>query len=179
MFNDIHYYKRCELGLIHSGTDLFESFAFCASTKFSTWPCQEFQVISLNLHFWFLSFILFIDKRPQNFGIDGKPKQSTPPLVDFANCITKGIGLTVCGHVVEVNIFQKFFILKLIIYWFKGSLSLRARSALITEANHWLQKRKIKAFYNIVEEESLAKGVKSMIQVLIWSLFQKILNNLL
>ena len=53
----------------------------------------------------------------------------------------------------------------------KGSLSERARNALIQEANHWLQKRKVKAFYNLAEEESLARGVKSMIQVFVGKYF--------
>ncbi|CAM6031305.1 unnamed protein product, partial [Sphagnum compactum] len=83
--------------------------------------------------------------RPQILVLTGNPP-FRPPLVDFAYCIAKGIGLIVCGHVVS------------------GPISQRVRNSLIQESNFWLLKRKIKGFYNLVEEETLAKGVKSMIQ---------------
>ncbi|CAG2120795.1 unnamed protein product, partial [Medioppia subpectinata] len=83
--------------------------------------------------------------RPQILVLTGKPS-SRPPIVDFANCISKGIGLIVCGHVVE------------------GTMSQRSRNSLIDESNQWLLKRKVKGFYTLVEEESLSKGVKLMIQ---------------
>ena len=34
------------------------------------------------------------------------------------------------------------------------------------ESNNWLLKRNVKAFYNLIEEESLTRGVKAMIQVI-------------
>ena len=37
-----------------------------------------------------------------------------PPLIDFANSISKGIGLIVCGHIVQVN----FNILDLVLIYF-------------------------------------------------------------
>jgi hypothetical protein len=40
--------------------------------------------------------------RPQILVLTGNPP-FRPPLVDFAYCIAKGIGLIVCGHVVSVN----------------------------------------------------------------------------
>jgi hypothetical protein len=40
--------------------------------------------------------------RPQILVLTGNPS-FRPPLVDFAHCIAKGIGLIVCGHVVIVN----------------------------------------------------------------------------
>ncbi|XP_054160523.1 solute carrier family 12 member 1-like [Oppia nitens] len=83
--------------------------------------------------------------RPQILVLTGSPS-SRPPIIDFSNTISKGIGLIICGHVVD------------------GSLSQRARNALIQESNNYLQRRRIKGFYNLVEEESLAKGVDSMIQ---------------
>ncbi|CAG2166633.1 unnamed protein product, partial [Oppiella nova] len=82
--------------------------------------------------------------RPQILVLTGNPI-SRPPLVDFANCISKGIGLLVFGHVID------------------GPISQRARNSLIQKSNQWLINRKVKGFYNLLEEESLAKGVKSMI----------------
>lgn len=46
-----------------------------------------------------------------------------------------------------------------------GPLSQRARNTLSQQATDWLQKRKVKAFYNLAEEESMSRSVRSMIQV--------------
>jgi len=68
-------------------------------------------------------------------------------LIDFAYGITKGIGLLICGHAVQKN------------------LSQRSRNTHIQQANDWLQKRKIKGFYNLSEDDSFARGVRAMLQV--------------
>ena len=46
--------------------------------------------------------------RPQILVLSGTPA-SRPPLIDFANLITKNISLLVCGHVLTVSITRKFF----------------------------------------------------------------------
>ncbi|KAI1301558.1 Solute carrier family 12 member 2 [Halotydeus destructor] len=83
--------------------------------------------------------------RPQALVLTGCPS-TRPALVDFAYSITKGIGMIVCGHAVQ------------------GTLSNRARNAIHAQGNEWLQKRKIKGFFNLVEEETFSRGVRSMFQ---------------
>lgn len=61
--------------------------------------------------------------------------------------ITKGIGMLVCGHAVQ------------------NTLSQRARNTHFQSANDWLHKRKVKGFYNLVEDGSFARGIRSMLQV--------------
>jgi hypothetical protein len=43
----------------------------------------------------------------------------------------------------------------------------KGREKLTQDSNVMLHKRKIKAFYHFVEENSFSRGVKSMIQVII------------
>ena len=53
--------------------------------------------------------------RPQILVLSGTPA-SRPPLIDFANLITKNISLLVCGHVLTVSITRNlisYFYLKI------------------------------------------------------------------
>lgn len=84
--------------------------------------------------------------RPQILVLTGNPS-SRPPLADFAYSICKKLGLMICGHVV------------------KGPFSQRFRVAQTKQAYHWLQKRKMKAFYSLVEEDVFSRGVRSLIQL--------------
>ncbi|GFU03492.1 solute carrier family 12 member 2 [Nephila pilipes] len=71
---------------------------------------------------------------------------SRPQLVDFAGHVTKDIGLQICAHIT------------------KESLDWKSRR-LIQELNSkWLQERKVKAFYSLMEADSLENGVSSLIQ---------------
>ncbi|XP_067137287.1 solute carrier family 12 member 2-like [Centruroides vittatus] len=72
---------------------------------------------------------------------------SRPSLVDFANDLSKHVGLLICGHVIQDHI----------------SHSVRT---LISEFNYkWLNERKVKAFYCHVEDEHISKGIFSLIQI--------------
>ncbi|XP_076339954.1 solute carrier family 12 member 2-like isoform X4 [Tachypleus tridentatus] len=84
--------------------------------------------------------------RPQILLLTGNPN-SRPPLVDFAYSITKKLSLLLCGNI------------------HKDRLSQRARNVLNKQATRWLQERKIKAFYSLVEEESFSHGVRSLVQL--------------
>lgn len=83
--------------------------------------------------------------RPQILVLTGCPS-SRLPLVDFAHHITKKISLLVCGHVAKEN------------------LSQRVRTAYSRQAYQFLHKRKIKAFYSLVENNSFSEGVRCLMQ---------------
>lgn len=71
---------------------------------------------------------------------------SRPSLVDFAYSLSKQVGLMICGHVIQDHI----------------SHSVRS---LLSDFNYkWLNDRKVKTFYCNIENESISKGVSSLIQ---------------
>lgn len=65
-----------------------------------------------------------------------------PPLVDFANLITKKLSLLICGHVVSEP----------------GSLHL---PTLKESTQAWLNDRKVKGFYTVTESNNFEDGAKS------------------
>lgn len=83
--------------------------------------------------------------RPQILAFTG-PVHSRPALIDFGYHITKGLGLLVCGFVS------------------KNTMNHHARNAAMKKAYTWLGGRKVKAFYNLVQDDSLAHGARAMIQ---------------
>ncbi|XP_076332083.1 solute carrier family 12 member 2-like [Tachypleus tridentatus] len=84
--------------------------------------------------------------RPAILALTGNPS-SRPPLVDFAYSITRKVGLLVCGHVL------------------KGPITLPLRKAMIDHNYRWLEKRKTKGFYNVIESSNLTEGTKSLLQL--------------
>nr|CAD7196808.1 unnamed protein product [Timema douglasi] len=70
--------------------------------------------------------------RPQILALTGLPGDR-PPLVDFANLITKGLSLLLCADIV------------------KGNHSQRAHDALTRKAYHWFTKHRVKAFFTLTE----------------------------
>lgn len=82
---------------------------------------------------------------PQVLVLSGCPS-SRPPLIDLANLITKHHSLLIIGDIVE------------------HKLSNRCRNEMINEAQKWLDVRKIKAFYNLVDNVNFENGVRSLIQ---------------
>lgn len=82
---------------------------------------------------------------PQVLVLSGCP-HSRPPLIDLANLITKNHSLLIVGDVVL------------------NKLSYRARTALVNAAQKWLDARKVKAFYNVVDNVDFENGVRSLIQ---------------
>lgn len=82
---------------------------------------------------------------PQVLVLAGCP-HARPPLIDLANLITKNHSLLIVGDVVQHKI------------------SHRARTELVNEAQKWFDARKIKAFYNIVDNVDFEYGVRSLIQ---------------
>ncbi|XP_076305031.1 solute carrier family 12 member 2-like [Tachypleus tridentatus] len=84
--------------------------------------------------------------RPQILVLTGKPT-SRPSLIDFVYSITKKLSLMICGDV------------------HKERLNQRERDHLNREAHQYLQKRKVKAFYSLIEESSFSRGVRSLIQL--------------
>lgn len=83
--------------------------------------------------------------RPQILVLTGSPSNRLP-LVDFTYHITKKISLLVCGHVI------------------KDQLTQRLRTAYSKQAYQFLHKRKIKAFYTLVESESFSQGARCLMQ---------------
>lgn len=82
---------------------------------------------------------------PQVLVLSGCP-HSRPPLIDLANLITKHNSLLIVGDVIP------------------NKLSNRARIALVDDAQKWLDARKVKAFYNVVDNVDFENGVRSLIQ---------------
>ncbi|XP_076054160.1 bumetanide-sensitive sodium-(potassium)-chloride cotransporter-like isoform X1 [Oratosquilla oratoria] len=84
--------------------------------------------------------------RPQMLVLSGSPGVR-PPLLDFAQSITKNISLLICGHVI------------------KGPQTQRVRNALTRRAYNWLEKHKIRAFYSVVEGNTLEEGSRNLFQL--------------
>lgn len=93
---------------------------------------------------------------PQVLVLSGCP-YARPPLIDLANLITKNHSLLIIGDVI------------------KHKLSYRARTELFNEAQKWLDARKVKGFYNVVDNVSFESGVRSLIQT---SGFGKLIPNI-
>lgn len=70
-----------------------------------------------------------------------------PPLVDFAYSLTKNISLLIVGDIIPTKI------------------SHRQRIEVIKEADNWLEARKVKAFYNMMDDIEYEDGVRSLLQV--------------
>ncbi|XP_041980816.1 bumetanide-sensitive sodium-(potassium)-chloride cotransporter [Aricia agestis] len=83
--------------------------------------------------------------RPQILVLTGFPGER-PILTDFAYLITKDSSLLLCGHVIQ------------------NPTSHRTREALTSRAYHWLARRKIKAFYTIVDDTPLKDGASALLQ---------------
>ena len=82
---------------------------------------------------------------PQVLVLAGCP-HSRPPLIDLGHLITKNHSLLIAGDVIQ------------------HKLSARARAELVNEAQKWLDIRKVKAFYNVVDNVDFENGVRSLIQ---------------
>merc|ERR1719431_1191585 len=79
--------------------------------------------------------------RPKVLVLTGNPAHR-PPLVDFANLITKKLSLLICGHVITEP----------------GSVHL---ATLKESTQAWLADRKIKGFFTVTESNSFEDGAKS------------------
>lgn len=82
---------------------------------------------------------------PQILVLSGAPF-ARPPLIDFANAITKNHSLMIVGDISQ------------------HKLSHHRRIHMYEEAQKWLDARKIKAFYNLVDNMKFEEGVRSLIQ---------------
>lgn len=82
---------------------------------------------------------------PQVLVLAGCPS-ARPPLIDLGNLITKNNSLLIIGDVIQHKI------------------SNRARNELVCEAQKWLDARKVKAFYNLIDNVDFENGVRSLIQ---------------
>lgn len=82
---------------------------------------------------------------PQILVLSGPPC-SRPPLIDFAHAITKNRSLMIVGDIC------------------KHKLSHRRRTEMYDDAQKWLEARKIKSFYNLVDNVKFEEGVRSLIQ---------------
>jgi solute carrier family 12 sodium/potassium/chloride transporter 2 len=69
-----------------------------------------------------------------------------PALIDLGNQFTKNQSLLIVGDVVE------------------SKISFRARTGRIQEAYKWLDVRKVKAFYNLVDNLGFEEGVRCLVQ---------------
>jgi len=79
--------------------------------------------------------------RPKVLVLTGNPAHR-PPLVDFANLITKKLSLLICGHVITEP----------------GSVHL---ATLKESTQAWLTDKKIKGFYTVTESNKFEEGAKS------------------
>lgn len=83
---------------------------------------------------------------PNILVLAGKPF-SRAPLVDFANLITKHNSLMIVG---DVN---------------NAKLSYKSRKSVLEQGNKWLNARKIKAFYNVIDDVAQEDGVRALMQI--------------
>lgn len=81
---------------------------------------------------------------PQVLVLCGSP-HTRPPLIDLANAITKHHSLLMVGDIVN------------------DKLSHRRRMEKYDDAQKWLDARKIKAFYNLIDNVVFEDGVRSLI----------------
>ncbi|KAJ1374249.1 hypothetical protein KIN20_036898 [Parelaphostrongylus tenuis] len=87
--------------------------------------------------------------RPQLLVLCGNAA-SRPSLVDFANSITKGSSLMICGYVVPYNPSDRVY---------------SVMRKLERQLSEWLRKRRVKSFYASVANCSLRAGAQSLLQV--------------
>lgn len=83
--------------------------------------------------------------RPQILVLTGFPGER-PLLTDFTYLLTKGLSLMLCGHIMQ------------------SPVNHRTREALTNRSYHWFLKRKIKAFYTLVDDVSFKDGASALIQ---------------
>ncbi|KAL1505355.1 hypothetical protein ABEB36_004942 [Hypothenemus hampei] len=83
--------------------------------------------------------------KPQILVLCGHPKHR-PPLVDFANLITKNHSLLIVGDVVE------------------GKVSHKSRQMRSEDAYNFFKNNRIKAFYNSVDDTTFECGAKALLQ---------------
>ncbi|XP_046400819.1 solute carrier family 12 member 3-like isoform X1 [Ischnura elegans] len=84
--------------------------------------------------------------RPQILVLTGIPS-SRPPLVDFANLVTKKLSLLICGHVI------------------KGCHSQGVHNAITRKTYRWLHRHRVRAFYAIAEggeDGKLESGARAL-----------------
>ena len=84
--------------------------------------------------------------RPSILLLTGNPSARVP-LVEFTNHITKNRSLLLIGHIIN------------------NKISNLIRKRVIETQYEWFSKRKIKAFYLLLEASSLSDGAKTMLQV--------------
>lgn len=82
---------------------------------------------------------------PQVLVLCGSP-HTRPPLIDLANLITKNHSLLMVGDIINKK------------------ASHHLRTEMYNDAQKWLDARKIKAFYNLVDNVIFEDGVRSLIQ---------------
>ncbi|XP_075979539.1 sodium chloride cotransporter 69 isoform X2 [Anticarsia gemmatalis] len=83
--------------------------------------------------------------RPQILVLTGFPGER-PILTDFSYLLTKGHSLMLCGHIMQ------------------GQVSHRGREALTSRAYQWFGRRKIKAFYGLVDDVDFKDGASALVQ---------------
>ncbi|CAH0718095.1 unnamed protein product, partial [Brenthis ino] len=83
--------------------------------------------------------------RPQILVLTGFPAERQL-LTDFTYLLTKGLSLMLCGHIMT------------------SQVNHRTREALTNRANHWFMKRKIKAFYTLIDDVTFKDGASALIQ---------------
>ncbi|CAH0758269.1 unnamed protein product [Diatraea saccharalis] len=83
--------------------------------------------------------------RPQILVLTGFPAER-PILTDFGYLLTKGLSLMLCGHILQ------------------GQTSHRGREELTSRAYSWFTRRKIKAFYCLVDHATFKDGASALMQ---------------
>ncbi|KAJ9588117.1 hypothetical protein L9F63_018508, partial [Diploptera punctata] len=86
--------------------------------------------------------------RPQILALTGMPG-TRPPLVDFAYLITKGLSLLACAAIAD----------------FSGNHSQKVHDAFTKKGYNWLLDHKVKAFFNITENENFESGSWALMQL--------------
>lgn len=82
---------------------------------------------------------------PQILVLAGNPI-TRPSLIDLGNLITKNTSLLMVGDVIDTK------------------LSHRVRTGMIAETYRYFEERKIKGFYNLIDDVDMETGIKLMIQ---------------
>lgn len=103
---------------------------------------------------------------PQVLVLTGDPK-IRPPLIDFGFLLTKHNSLMFVGNVMPVSNMSEvkmFTHTKMLSFFLKVSIGYKHSQNLIKDGQKYLDARKIKAFYNVVDGFSMEEGVNAMIK---------------
>ncbi|KAH8381896.1 hypothetical protein KR009_000837 [Drosophila setifemur] len=99
---------------------------------------------------------------PQVLVLSGDPK-TRPPLVDFGYLLTKNNSLMFVANIIPVSRLKKFVVIWEIIFLpHQVRVGYKNRQHMVKDGQKYLDARKIKAFYNVIDGFSLEDGINAL-----------------